>query len=170
MQARAATSQEVCSYPLWSHRAFTWRWHPLHLTCHSNKYACNKHLTYKMHAHGHMYTHSHFPIFVVSLWSHQSSLSAHEEANSILGCWFWESVCKVSVWHLGERYACAAWHYDSFDILDLNVAHTVLHHNMPLEWCILFSLLLFSNTNIWPELWRTDETVKVQITGKCVWF
>lgn len=42
-------------------------------------------------------------------------------------------VCRVSVWHLAERYACAARRYDRPDILLPNVAHAVLHQNVSIK-------------------------------------
>lgn len=116
--------QELLYYLLLSHWAFRWSWH--HLTPHL---PCSQTLLYKntLNAHRWLYTHFHFFFHICCFFS---EVPAHDEANSIFGCWFFVSVCKVSVWHLGERYACAAWHYDSLDILDLNVAHAVLHHNM----------------------------------------
>lgn len=41
-------------------------------------------------------------------------------------------ICMLELCHgiLTERHACARWHYDCADILDINVVHAVLHHNI----------------------------------------
>lgn len=95
------------------------------LAFHANRYCSTK--THNLHSIHRCWT------FVVFFWNTSCALLAHVEAYSIFSCWFFVSVCKVPVWHLAERYACAAWHYDSLDISDLNVAHAVLHHNMSTE-------------------------------------
>lgn len=110
----------VCRYFILYYWAFKWRWHPLYLTCHAHWHCSKMHNICNV-----MHTHT-----FLHICSGSYSLLAHDNANSIFDWWCFVSVCMVSVWHLAERYACAAWHYDSLDILDLNVVHAVLHHNM----------------------------------------
>lgn len=97
---------------------------------------------------------------VVFFWSSSCSLLAHETANGTFGFWILVSVCKVPVWHL-ERYACAAWHYDSPDISDINVSRNVLHHNVS-PW--IRTLISFTFVHKY-EHWLKLSTQLLRIKG-----
>lgn len=120
---------------------FKWRWQPTapHMPCSLRLLKTH----YKVYIA--LYV-KHFVTVILTLLLCLSraspfSLLAYMEPNSTFGWWFLVFVCMVSIWHLAERYACAAWPNDSIDILDLNVAHAVLHHNVCLKPWISFPLL-----------------------------